>query len=136
MSDLQLPICITIDTDPVPWKAHGGYGRRSFNPRFLEKEFYQLQIRRQYHHNLPITVAVKVEYLFFLPVPKASFVKQMKMLQGRIKHIKRPDTSNLVKFAEDTLKGIVIKDDSQVTLMTAIKIYSDKPRTEIKIDLA
>lgn len=55
------------------------------------------------------------------------------MLAGIIQHTKKPDTTNLVKFAEDTLKTIVIEDDSQVFRLTASKIYSETPKTVIKI---
>lgn len=55
------------------------------------------------------------------------------MLLGQLHHIVRPDTTNLIKFAEDTLKGIVIEDDSQVYGIVATKIYSETPKTIIKV---
>lgn len=56
------------------------------------------------------------------------------MLAGVMHHIKKPDTSNCTKFLEDTLKGIVIEDDSQVVEIIAKKIYSDIPKTVLLVD--
>ena len=131
MYEFEIP-CI-----PVPWKAHGGTGRRAFNPRYVEKEFYQFHIKRQYTHNLPIVIAVAVEADFYFPVPVGtSKVKTEKMLSRRIHHIKRPDLDNCCKFLLDCIKEIVIKDDSQVISLLANKLYSDKSRTIVKINLA
>ena len=127
---------LRIDCNPVPWKAHGGYGRKSFNPRYAEKEYYQWQIKRQYASNNPIEGAVGILYHFYMPIPEsASKKRKLEMMDSAIFHITRPDTSNLLKFAEDTLKGLVIKDDSQVVELTAYKKYAEHPRTEIKIFL-
>jgi len=128
---------IIIDGNPVPWAAHGGYGRRSYDKRFAEKEYYRFQIRRQYTNNNPIETAVKIEYLFAMAVPASKSKKERdQMISGKVRHIKKPDTSNLVKLAEDTLKGIVIKDDAQVIEFTAFKFYSEKPQTIINVSLA
>jgi Holliday junction resolvase RusA-like endonuclease len=129
-------IQIVIEGVPVPWKAHGGFGRKSFNPRFKEKECYQHQIRKQYF-GAPIEKAVFVYYSFFMPIPSSLSQKQKeKMHAGEMFHIKRPDVTNLVKFCEDTLKYLIIKDDSQVVTIHATKYYDIKPRTQIDIGVA
>lgn len=126
-----------IEGNPVPWKAHAGYGKRSFNPRFEEKQYYQHEIKKQYHQNFPLTVAVKIDYSFCMPIPSSfSKKKRAKILEGRGHHVSRPDTTNLQKFVEDTLKDIVIKDDSQVVECCSRKFYSENPRTIIHIELA
>jgi Holliday junction resolvase RusA-like endonuclease len=118
----------------VPWAAHKGYGRRAYNPRFKEKEFYQWQIKSQWNRVNPIASGVTLDFLFHMPIPVGtSKVKKRQMLSGMIQHTKKPDTTNLVKFAEDTLKKICIEDDSQVTKIIATKIYSETPKTVIKI---
>lgn len=55
------------------------------------------------------------------------------MLEGKIKHTSRPDTTNLVKLYEDVLKGTLIKDDSSVYRMYAHKKYSDRPGVRIRL---
>ncbi len=126
-------ILLTIEGMPVSWKAHAGFGRRSFNPRYKEKEYYQWQIKSQWNQDI-ILSPLRLEFTFHLPIPSGtSKVRRTQMLNGMVHHIKRPDTSNLVKFCEDCLKGIVMEDDSQVTVLLAEKIYSLTPKTLIKI---
>ncbi len=55
------------------------------------------------------------------------------MSSGAIKHTKRPDLDNCVKFVKDCLNGIVWWDDSQVYEVHAKKIYDENPRTYIII---
>ncbi len=50
-------------------------------------------------------------------------------------HIKRPDVDNLIKFVLDALKGTYWKDDTQVQIRCAFKLYSHSPRTELEIYL-
>jgi len=134
---MELPIQIEIEGIPVPWKAHAGYGRRSYNPRANEKEFYQFHIKRQYLHNLPLTIGVSLTAVYYLPIPQSISKKiKEKMLSHRVRHIKRPDLDNLNKFLNDCIKGIVIKDDSQICHMITQKIYGEKPRTYIRIEPA
>ena len=127
-------ITLIIDGIPVPWAAHKGYGKRSFKPRFKEREYYRWQIKAQYNQEKPIAGPVRLSLSFHLPIPKAtSKVRRLQMLNGVMHHITRPDVSNFCKFAEDTLKGIVIEDDSQVVEINAKKIYADIPKTVISI---
>jgi Holliday junction resolvase RusA-like endonuclease len=126
-----------IPGNPVPWKAHGGYGKKSWNPRFEEKLFFQLEIKKQYENNLPLTIAVKFDYTFLFPIPESfSNKKKKSILEGRVQHIKRPDLTNCMKFTEDCFKEIVIKDDSQVIESAARKMYDMLPRTIVVISLA
>jgi len=55
------------------------------------------------------------------------------MLVDYIHHLKRPDATNLQKFAEDCLKGIAIDDDSQVVEVYSKKMFGEKPMTVVKI---
>ena len=48
-------------------------------------------------------------------------------------HVKRPDVDNLLKLVKDALTSLFWKDDSQVQIGGAFKIYSHNPRTEIEI---
>lgn len=126
-------ITIEIEGTPISWLSHAGYGRRSFNPRFREKAYTQFHIKEQYKGEV-LKEAISVTYTFHMPIPKGNSKKKYaQMLNGVIEHIKRPDCSNLVKFYEDCLKGIVIEDDSQVVESIARKMYSDHPRTVIQI---
>src|SRR5579859_7626013 len=127
-------INLTIPGIPIPWKSHAGYGRRSYNPRFKEKQFAQYYIKEQWEEFAIgiITGAVAVHFLFHMPIPTStSKKKKVEMLDGTIPHTKRPDCTNMQKFYEDCLKGIVILDDSLVKSVSSDKIYSEEPRTTI-----
>lgn len=128
-------ITLEINHDPTPWAAHQGFGKRAYNKRHKEKQFYQWQIRTQYNRMEPIQGPVRLVVTFHMPIPKGtSGIRRTQMLNGLIHHISRPDCSNLVKFTEDTLKEIVIADDSQVVQIEARKIYSEQPRTVIMVE--
>jgi Holliday junction resolvase RusA-like endonuclease len=48
-------------------------------------------------------------------------------------HTGRPDLDNLTKFVQDALNKVYWRDDSIICQVTARKLYSEKPRTEITI---
>lgn len=120
---------------PVPWAAHKGFGRRAYNPRYNERLEAQWQIKNQWK-NPAFTGAVEVQFIFALEPPKGVSKKtREKMLSGEIKHMKKPDATNLQKFMEDCIKGIVIADDNQVVKISSSKKYSETPMTEIRIEV-
>lgn len=67
---------------------------------------------------------------FYMPIPSMSNKKRAVL---DLRHIKKPDADNLLKFLKDCGNGVLWADDSQVCEVTARKIYSDKPRTEITV---
>ncbi len=123
---------LEIEGHPVPWKAHAGYGRRSFNPLFREREYVQWQIKNQIGSGFNLIEGpVSVVFTYYFPFPKS--MSKKKRDQG-CPHTKRPDITNLNKFLEDCLKTIVIVDDSQVVEITGRKFYSSDVKTVIKIE--
>lgn len=123
-----------VEGIPVPWKAHAGYGRRSFNPLYKERDYVQWQVKSQNNKEDIISGPVSVRCVFHMPIPKAtSKVKRREMLNNNLHHIKRPDLTNLYKFLEDCLKGIIFEDDSQVCEVSLKKIYSEKCKTVITV---
>jgi len=124
---------ITIPGPPVTWKSHGGSGRRSFNPRWREKEYFQAKIKEQYSGNL-LEEQIAGEFIFFIPIPQSvSKRNRLKMISGETRPKKRGDRSNMLKFTEDCLIGIVVKDDSIFVDGPVRKFYDENPRTVIKI---
>src|SRR5580692_5263057 len=127
-------ILIEISKPPVPWAAHGGYGKRGFNPRRKDRETYQWQIRSQYNQLNPLSGPVKVEYIYFVGMPKStSKVRRLQMLNGMMHPIKRPDLDNYDKFLSDCLTDIVWEDDSQVVEKISRKVYGEVEKTVIKV---
>lgn len=127
-------ILLTIDGLPTPWTpSRVTRTRHAFNPKYREKEYATWQIRSQFNQQ-PISGAVKLDIAFHMPIPAGtSKIRRTQMLNGILHHIKRPDTTNLQKFIEDCLKGIVIEDDSQVCEINARKIYAVAPKTVVQV---
>ncbi len=126
---------ITIPGKPLPFKSPRVFEGRAFNPRYREKEQIQWIIRSQYNGKV-IQEAVSVFYEFYFIPPKSwSKKKRLAALEGRLRHTTKPDASNIIKLYEDSLKGIVIEDDSQVVYLMAEKSYSEKEKVVIKITI-
>ena len=124
---------LEIKGKPQPWAAHQGYGRRSYDPRAAYKKTSRIQIREQYKGPI-IEEAVSLYLYFYMPIPKGLSQKKIEaILRGDVRHIKKPDCTNLQKLIEDCLKGIVLKDDGQVECVCSVKQYSNDPRTVITI---
>jgi Holliday junction resolvase RusA-like endonuclease len=127
-------ILLQVDGIPVPWAAHQGFGRRAFNPRMKERMQAQWQIKAQYNQKQPLCGPLWAEFIFHIPIPKAtSKAKRIQMLAGMIFPYTRPDRTNYLKFIEDCLNGIVISDDAQIVAGPVTKIYSETPKTIIKL---
>lgn len=126
-------IQIEIYGKPVPWAAPRKGGNHFYSPRHEDKKFAQWQIKSQYREEI-FGGPVYLDFLFLLPIPKGtSSIKRKQMLAGLIHHMKKPDVSNLTKFYEDCLKGIIISDDNQVVGASHWKQYSENPGVLIRI---
>jgi Holliday junction resolvase RusA-like endonuclease len=127
-------ILITLNPPKIwTWKAHAGFGKYSFNPMQKEREYVQYHIKSQYDGNL-LSCPLRIAYDFYFTVPKSASKKQReKMLNEEIYYTKTPDCTNVQKFFEDCLKGIVIEDDRYVVESTSKKHYANKCSVIIKI---
>jgi Holliday junction resolvase RusA-like endonuclease len=124
---------IIIEGDPIPWKAHAGYGRKSFNPLYKEREMVRYFVKMQEDFQR-LEGAICLSFDFFFKIPKAtSKIRTIAMINGSLRPLTRPDASNCIKFYEDCLKDLLFDDDSQVVEIKARKFYSDKPKTVIKV---
>jgi len=86
-----------------------------------------------YKPDSPIKDPIELVMRCYMPIPKTtSKKKRALMLEGEIKHTKRPDFDNMIKII-DALNGIFWIDDSQIYSMQFRKSYSDIPRTELEI---
>lgn len=77
----------------------------------------------------------KVNFWFWMPIPK-SMSKADKEYAEReeLRHVKKPDVDNLIKFYLDVMTGLLLHDDNCVMIGKAMKIYSRNPRTTIFIE--
>jgi len=138
-------IYLRIPGKPLPKKTHrsrvfvkptGGkfeIKRHSYFPQAEEAKKVQDTIKQQYTGH-PLDTGLFVRFIFHMPVPPSWSIKQTKMaLDGRLLHIGKPDASNLAKFYEDCMNGIVYSDDARIVWVNPIKKYDDEAYTEIYI---
>ena len=125
-------ITIELPGPPVAWtaivRAKNGH---AYSPKNKQKAAAKLLIKKQYL-NEPTELPFSLEFHFFMPIPK-SFPKKKREYISVFSHVTKPDTTNLQKFAEDCLTGIVFVDDKQVVETYSKKSYSENPRTVIYI---
>lgn len=69
---------------------------------------------------------------FLMPLPKSYSKKKKDSIVGLF-HNKKPDLTNLIKFYEDALNGVLYADDSQIVKIDAYKRWSDEPKTCIQL---
>ena len=82
----------------------------------------------------PIKAPIEIEIIFVLPIPKSTSKKKAKqMIEGSIKHVKKPDLDNLSRLVTDGLTGIVYEDDRQIYKMVLSKKYGECPSTSIHV---
>lgn len=116
-----------------------GKGIGHYDPQETEEGQWILLAReklRQYQASTLIEGPVLLHLTFIMPIQKNWPKYKIKRLgEGKIFwHDKKPDSSNLTKFAEDCLKWCgVWKDDSQIAYTVVMKYYGLDPRTEIEI---
>lgn len=121
----------TIESTPVPLKRpRFGLGK-VYDSQKKTKFGVQVQLRKQHDYSLPFEGPLKIEVTFFMQLPQRQARK--KHQECYLPHFIRPDIDNLIKFLLDCANGILFKDDAQVASITAQKVYSTVPRTELSI---
>ena len=104
----------------------------AFNPAKDKANWARLQIAEQFNEKLECPIEIKLT--FFMKIPKSTSKKKREAIEkGYIFHIKKPDIDNLMIFILNCMTDIVYRDDNQVFKISAEKIYSDNPRTEISL---
>ena len=134
MSEL---INMTVPGEPKPWQV---WVRRSApTPGYLEFKAYQETIQAkclEVWRNKPlIETAVEIHLVFIRSYPK-NLPKKEASRERRLREalVRKPDLDNMVKAAIDGVKGIIIKDDTVVTQLSAEKRFGPEPMTMITVD--
>ena len=133
-------ITLTIPGDPIsqqrPRLFRRGRNTHCFDPQSREKHEVKQYIQSKLEDKeWSYPTYPKVNLFFYMPVPK-SFAKEDRALavNEKLRHIKKPDVDNLIKFYLDCMSGLVLKDDNCVSIGKAMKIYSNNPRTTIFVE--
>ena len=107
---------------------------RTYDAQSEEKETVKWMLQARMQGIGIITHPVDVSIVFYMPIPKSTSGKQkVLMLDGTVKHTKKPDGDNLEKFYWDCMNGIVYADDRQIYKWSGVKRYAQEPRTEITL---
>jgi Holliday junction resolvase RusA-like endonuclease len=103
-----------------------------FDPQGKEKRLFSLMAKDQVDETWKFPEYPRINFWFLMPIPK-SMRKEDRILAetGSLKHIKKPDVDNLIKFYLDIMTGSIIQDDNCVQIGKAVKLYAKDPRTII-----
>lgn len=133
MSENNVFIC--VDGAPIALQRHRSFrlgdSIKSYDPQSELKKSTLKRVLCQLDKSfVPFNVSVEMIIEFYMPIPP-SWSKVKKRAYLHKYHEKKPDLSNLIKFVEDTFNGILYRDDSLISKIYAVKIYSDEPKTII-----
>lgn len=130
MENTSVEHTIIIPGNPVPAARPRVTSARTYNPhsKYMHQISYLIKAQWPYP---PITTPVVLNITFFMPIPKSKYKKLIDKLPQP--HTVKPDIDNLAKLPIDAMRGIIFKDDALIYKLTASKVYSDNPRTEILI---
>lgn len=107
----------------APVLGRNGFYKHKTTSAF-ERELKEMA-RKEFGSQPPLVeVPLAVLFKFFLPHKS----KPESSLQ-----FKRPDTTNLLKAAEDALNGVVWQDDGMIQSISGEKYYSKVPRIELYV---
>lgn len=129
-------IYLDLHIDPIPWKRPGRNSHTGaiYDEQKKLKEQCRWVLQAQYREE-PLKCPLDIGMIFYFPIADStSATKRTQMLNGVIHHMTKPDVDNLVKFALDTMTGVIFHDDCQVFRISAEKRYSTKPGTYIQIN--
>ena len=139
-----MKITLTIPGKPMPQKRHrSARGGWMYDPSKKDKESFLLKCGAQWNlvdlFFMTGKEPIKIKLKFYCPymvkhhLSNSRHKPLKKTLPDR--QIDKPDLDNLIKFVLDALNGYYYNDDKQVYKIEAEKRYSEKPRTEIIIEI-
>lgn len=135
-------IRLVIPGDPIEQKRARACirGKRAAVYSTQQKEVRDFQVKAlEQFRGKPLTGPLAVMMFFYMKRPKSHYgtgrnARALKKSAPK-HHVKTPDSSNLVKFAEDCLNGCVWKDDAQIVDSYGFKRYAEYGEPETIIDI-
>ena len=120
---------LTIQGQPIAKKrprfANRGKYVKVYSAQETEEGRTWLEIKSQWDRE-PLECPVVFTMIFTMRIPAGTSKKLKELMEcGRIKHQKKPDVDNLVKFYMDVMNGLVYQDDARVWSLTAWKAWGD-----------
>lgn len=123
-----------VKGNPIPLcRPRFNQGRRPWDSQREEKVRWGLNVGMQ-HGSAPLFDGpIHLDVTFYFPAPQSMVKRATEFQDIFIPHYYRPDLSNLIKFVEDAVTGILYRDDCLIVSIRAVKGYSVDPRTEFSI---
>jgi Holliday junction resolvase RusA-like endonuclease len=131
-------ICFTVPGKPrgkgrPRFTMAGGYAR-IYTDR--ETASYENLVALEYEHSggKLIEGPVRIQIHAVYPIPKnASKKLRAEMIDGEVLPSCKPDIDNVCKAVLDGLNGVAYKDDTQVIMLVAERLYGEAPRVDVEI---
>lgn len=109
----------------------------TFTPKKTElfENLVRMAFCQKYPGREPVEETLQLTMTFTFPIPESA---KRKKLPDKIKegdyYFHRPDIDNLIKGVQDALNGVAYKDDAQVVMMIARKVYGTIPGTYVSLN--
>ena len=127
MTELRI---YTVPGVPVAWARAAPYKGRMFDTQKQLKTLFGLCVLRQ-HKGPMYEGPLLLDVTFYFSIPHSRKKKWDEM--RNTPHAQIPDTSNCIKFLEDAICGIIIKDDRIISEIHARKRWADESKTVFKL---
>ena len=122
-----------IPGKPIPLRRARGSAHGYYDSQYQAKKNIQWLFNEQFPRFIPLTGPLSVKFIFHMQIPSSiSEKKKRELIQTP--NVKKVDTSNMIKFYEDSLNEITWHDDCQIYEIYAIKLYSTEPKTILQIE--
>ena len=125
---------IVIPGDPVAQKRPR-FSRRSgraYDSQIEIKDCITWHIASQWGDREVLQGPVTIEFTFYMKIAGSTSKKRKALMEGT-PCLKKKDWDNLGKIFSDAGCGVIYKDDAQLWDVHVKKIWSNDPRTVIKI---
>lgn len=80
-----------------------------------------------------LDAALRLDVAFYVPRPKGHYGARGLRPSAPEYPTTRPDVTKLLRAVEDACTGVVWRDDAQVVMQTAAKMYGEPARVEVKV---
>ena len=137
----MLMITFKVDCIPLP-KGRPRFARRGkFVSTYTDKttlqyeDFIADKAKRAMGSSEPLEVALEAFFYFSIPVPKSYSKKRREACLSGLERPMKKDLDNLIKSVSDAMNKIVYKDDAQIVVLHATKVFGE-PYVEVLIQEA
>ncbi len=115
---------------PIPWmRAIPLYKNRTmYNSQKNQMLITQSILKQQHGTRDMFDGPLQTDFTFYMPIPPSK--KKVNVADW---HDVKPDADNLCAYYLDCAQGIIFINDSRISKLTARKLYSNSPRTEITV---